>query len=318
MTETNTDFPPKKIEIIREDLGITLRQFSVADSKEIFGLIDRNRGHLSQFGDDTAGKYESLQDVIDSIEKPSNPNKLRFAVINKEGAYVGTINLTPENPKKAEIGYYLGQEFTGKGYMTKATKALTDHAFRALGYRELYAKVHAANSPSIKVLEKVGYRQSGREGEKLIFTKTFDGLKLEIKEVFDPLFSFLGHGTRIEKAEEISRDGLRAKQPDLGTTAIPIFDFSKTYDEQADGVVRQLLNWPHLMSKAVIIIAIPNPTQEEKGGFRYYNSIFKEVEKDTGYNSPYLIPPGYIRGYVDVDRQIFVPNPNFNPEKPRV
>ena len=172
MEKANKDLSPKPIEIVREDLGVTLRQFTVSDSGEIFKLIDGNREHLSQHGDDTAGKYKILQDVVDSIEKPSNPAKLRFAIRNKEGVYVGTINLTPESSTRAEIGYYLGREFTGKGYITKAAQALTDYAFMNLGYQELFGKVHKDNIASFRVLERAGYKLSRQEAEKLILART--------------------------------------------------------------------------------------------------------------------------------------------------
>ncbi|OGH46292.1 MAG: hypothetical protein A3H50_00185 [Candidatus Levybacteria bacterium RIFCSPLOWO2_02_FULL_37_10] len=62
---------------------------------------------------------------------------------------------------------------------------------------------------------------------------------------------------------------------------------------------------------------MPNPQEGEQGGSRYFNSVFQELpEPDTGYNDRYLIPPNYIRGYVDVETQKFIPNPKFQPEKP--
>jgi len=144
-------------------------------------------------------------------------------------------------------------------------------------------------------------------------------LRSELKEVFNPSFSTLGHGTRVEAAQEILQQGLRAKQPDLYSTTVPLFDGSKPYEEQVTQVVEQISHWPHLDAKAVVVVMIPNPQEGEQGGSRYFNSVFQELpEPDTGHNTRYLIPPSYIRGYVDVETQKFIPNPKFRPEKPTV
>ncbi|OGH13578.1 MAG: hypothetical protein A3H50_00180 [Candidatus Levybacteria bacterium RIFCSPLOWO2_02_FULL_37_10] len=65
-------------------------------------------------------------------------------------------------------------------------------------------------------------------------------LKSELREIFNPSFSTLGHGTRVEAAQEILQQGLRAKQPDLYSTTVPLFDGSKPYEEQITQVVEQL------------------------------------------------------------------------------
>lgn len=138
-------------------------------------------------------------------------------------------------------------------------------------------------------------------------------LRSELKEVFNPSFSTLGHGTRLEKAQEILHQGLRAKHPELASTTIPLFDSSKPYEDQVPQVVEQILHWPHLDEKAVVVVMIPNPQEGEQGGSKYFNSVFQELlEPDTGYNEHYFIPPSYIRGYVDVETKNLFLILNFN------
>jgi len=142
---------------------IILQQFTPSDAKDIFDLINRNRAHLSQHGDQTAQKYQTVSDVLKSIAHPTNPSKLRFAIRTADGILVGSINLTPDsdNPHRGEVGYYLGAEGTGQGYATEAVKTLCAYAFETLGYEELYAKVVHANGPSARVLLRAGWRTSG-------------------------------------------------------------------------------------------------------------------------------------------------------------
>jgi len=159
------------IEILSPDGKLSLIQFTPKDAQEIFELIDRNREHLSQNNEDTAKKYPTLESVEESILHPTNPNRLRFAIRDSQGVFLGSINLTPEkdNPQKGEIGYYLGKEATGKGYATQAVNLLTDYAFDKLNYQELYGIVAITNDPSKKVLQKAGYEETGTEFS--LFTK---------------------------------------------------------------------------------------------------------------------------------------------------
>ena len=176
MTEERLLQTAKPIEIPAPHFGITLRQFSLSDAPHIFILINKNRKHLSRFGDTTSKKYPTLASVENSITNPSNPDRLRFGIWNNKHKFVGSINLTPDedNAKKGEVGYYLGREFTGRGYMLNATLTLATYAFYHRGIDELYAKVDLQNDASAKVLEKAGFRETGKtmeDGrETIIFT----------------------------------------------------------------------------------------------------------------------------------------------------
>lgn len=172
MPEQKLAITSNPLEIRSLEFRISLKQFTPEDSKAIFELIDRNRDHLSQFGDETATKYPSEKSVLDSITNPKNPNKLRFGVWD-DGQFVGSINLIPDEngESKAEIGYYLGAEFTGKGYMSKAVKTLVDYAFSHLGYKSLFGNVHPDNTNSQRVLLKSGFRKTGtKEDGDIVYT----------------------------------------------------------------------------------------------------------------------------------------------------
>ncbi len=76
----------------------------------------------------------------------------------------GGIGLMPQsdiNAGTAEIGYWLGEPFWGRGLATDAVRTLTMYAFTQLGFRRLFATVFARNVPSCRVLEKAGYEREG-------------------------------------------------------------------------------------------------------------------------------------------------------------
>lgn len=157
------DIPAKPIEIVSSDREVTLKQLVPQDSEELFALIDRNRAHLSQFGDETASKYPTLESVHASIEDPKNAGRFRFAIRDRQGQLVGRINLTPDkdNSGRAEIGYFLGSEYQGQGFVGRAATALTDYAFGNLGFEEIYADVAQGNAASSRVLVRAGYQETG-------------------------------------------------------------------------------------------------------------------------------------------------------------
>ena len=84
---------------------------------------------------------------------------INFA-IEFDGQAVGGIGLIPGEDvfrRCAEIGYWLGEPFWGKGLMVEALKAVTLYAFEQLDFIRLHAGVFDWNPASARVLEKAGY-----------------------------------------------------------------------------------------------------------------------------------------------------------------
>jgi [ribosomal protein S5]-alanine N-acetyltransferase len=85
--------------------------------------------------------------------------------IDVAGEAVGGIGFTVQPDvarRSAEIGYWLGEEFWGRGIATEALIAVTDHAFSNYDVCRLYAHVFDWNRASARVLEKAGYEFEGR------------------------------------------------------------------------------------------------------------------------------------------------------------
>ena len=77
-----------------------------------------------------------------------------------DGAAVGGIGVMPQQDVdrvSAEIGYWLGEPFWGRGIVTEALMAFTPHAIAAYGLTRIFALPFANNVASCRVLEKAGY-----------------------------------------------------------------------------------------------------------------------------------------------------------------
>jgi len=86
-----------------------------------------------------------------------------FAIATKTEA-IGSIGLMPGQDVHrftAELGYWLGEPFWGRGIMTEAVKALSEYAFNGLGFRRIFAEPYATNLASARVLEKSGFLREG-------------------------------------------------------------------------------------------------------------------------------------------------------------
>jgi RimJ/RimL family protein N-acetyltransferase len=57
----------------------------------------------------------------------------------------------------AEVGYWLGEAFWGRGIATDALRAITRYAIEQHGFTRLFAVPFAGNTASCRVLEKAGY-----------------------------------------------------------------------------------------------------------------------------------------------------------------
>jgi [ribosomal protein S5]-alanine N-acetyltransferase len=87
-----------------------------------------------------------------------------FAIV-VDGAAVGGIGLERGEDvfrRSAEVGYWLGEPFWGRGIATEAVRAVTAYAFATFDLCRLQAHVFAWNPASMRVLEKAGYTFESR------------------------------------------------------------------------------------------------------------------------------------------------------------
>ena len=78
---------------------------------------------------------------------------------------VGAITLSNVRRGVAEtgtVGYWIGQQYAGRGLATAAVKALTGYAFGDLGLHRVEAACVPGNEASRRVLEKAGFALEGR------------------------------------------------------------------------------------------------------------------------------------------------------------
>ena len=84
--------------------------------------------------------------------------------IDVEGGAIGSISLMVGEDiarQTAEVGYWIGREFWGRGIMSDAVRAMTKYAFEELGLVRVFAVPFVTSTQSSRVLEKAGYVKEG-------------------------------------------------------------------------------------------------------------------------------------------------------------
>jgi RimJ/RimL family protein N-acetyltransferase len=98
------------------------------------------------------------------LEKVVNALPAINMAIESDGQLVGGIGLILNGDvyiKSAEVGYWVGEKFWGKGIATEAVRQMTEYAFYYFDLVRLYAEVFETNKASMRVLEKNGYYLEG-------------------------------------------------------------------------------------------------------------------------------------------------------------
>ena len=106
----------------------------------------------------------TLADAEAWVARATTPPETQFAIEVGDEAVggVGLFLQTDIERYSAEIGYWLGEAFWGRGIATAVVRRFTDHAFDAFDLCRIYANVFDSNLGSCRVLEKAGYALEGR------------------------------------------------------------------------------------------------------------------------------------------------------------
>jgi len=149
--------------------GFRIRSFAHDDAGALTRYAD-NRNVWLGLRDRFPHPY-TVADATTWIDAMLRQQPETHFAIASAGELIGGIGLELQEDVHrlaAEIGYWLGEPFWGRGIATRAVHALTGWAFGQFPLVRICARVFSSNPASARVLEKCGYELEGRFRQAVI------------------------------------------------------------------------------------------------------------------------------------------------------
>ena len=141
---------------------ITIRPLTQLD-KPVLANLANNRKIWNNLRDYIPFPYK-ISDAEAFINTTEQQNPRSTFAIEYNGKFAGVIGLVIQKDvyrRSAEIGYWIGEPYWGKGIATKALALVTEYGFKKLDLIRIYSGVFEFNKASMRVLEKNGYELEG-------------------------------------------------------------------------------------------------------------------------------------------------------------
>ena len=167
----------------------TIRKWEVSDARDLAVALS-NKKIQDNLRDGLPYPYTE-KDGADYISAmlSADENEIFAFAITVDGKVIGSIGVFRQeniHRRTAEVGYYIAEEYWGRGIMTEAVRQICEYVFDKSDIIRIYAEPFAYNTASCKVLEKAGFQYEGtlrsnavKNGE-VIDMKMYSLLKAEI------------------------------------------------------------------------------------------------------------------------------------------
>jgi ribosomal-protein-alanine N-acetyltransferase len=146
---------------------LKLRPYSEADIAELLPLIGTREVAATTLR--IAHPYTD-QDAKAFLALAQEPEKIWLAItLRSDGCQIGGIGLRCDSQHQhAELGYWLGAAYWGKGYATEAARGMLRYGFEDLHLHRVFASHFKQNLASGHILKKLGMRHEGCQREHLL------------------------------------------------------------------------------------------------------------------------------------------------------
>lgn len=142
-----------------------IRLLRAEDADSLYDVTIRNRAFLSPWMSwidrviDASDTYAYLRDA----ERQAYDHSAFKAGIWRSGVLLGCIDLHDVDWGNgcAAIGYWLDEEHTGHGIMTRAVRLMTEYAFEALDLHRIEIRAESENASSRKIAARCGFTLEG-------------------------------------------------------------------------------------------------------------------------------------------------------------
>ncbi len=161
------------------DDNLEMRLLETRHAAQVFALVDSNRDHLRQFlpwVDNNTQLEHSQQFILSCLEQFQSFDGINAGIWqhNQLAGLIGMHYIDWQH-RDTEFGYWLGQEFTHQGIITKAAKALLEYLFLELNLERVGIAHATENTASRKVIERLGFKpESLTRDAEWLYTRFHD------------------------------------------------------------------------------------------------------------------------------------------------
>jgi [ribosomal protein S5]-alanine N-acetyltransferase len=162
---------PARLGPLRVPAGVVeLRRPKLTDAGAWSRIRMQDRRHLENWEPTVPGSWEERNGTLSWPAQWSTLRSLARRgmslpfVITVDGQFAGQVtvgNVVRGSLCSAWIGYWVSSRNTSGGVATAAVALVVDHCFAVAGLHRLEATVRPENVASLRVLEKLGFRQEG-------------------------------------------------------------------------------------------------------------------------------------------------------------
>ncbi|MCI2959436.1 GNAT family N-acetyltransferase [Agromyces atrinae] len=151
---------------VLRDGPVVLRPIRVRDARALEQELIEGRSWLRPWeatNPHGPGRFDTRASIRNLLAHARSGHALPF-LIEYEGQLAGQLNvssITYGSLSSATIGYWVSQRFAGLGITPTAVALATDHCFEGLGLHRMEICIRPENGPSLRVVEKLGFRYEG-------------------------------------------------------------------------------------------------------------------------------------------------------------
>ncbi|MBW0252578.1 MULTISPECIES: GNAT family N-acetyltransferase [unclassified Cellulomonas] len=110
------------------------------------------------------GRRPTFGQFVRTLDRQARSGTSLPFAIEHAGELVGQLTvsgITYGSLYSASVGYWVAQHVAGRGITPTAVALATDHCFTALGLHRVEVNIRPENRPSLRVVEKLGFRDEG-------------------------------------------------------------------------------------------------------------------------------------------------------------
>lgn len=151
--------------LFRIDENLTLRLPEMSDAETVTAAVSKNLCRLQEWMPWAVDDYSDAN-ALDWIKRCRDgyaENGQFNALILLAGRFIGTIgfhDLDLKN-KHAAIGYWIDQEYEGRGVITRCCRALIDYLFDSMELNRVQINCAVENRRSRAIPERLGFTLEG-------------------------------------------------------------------------------------------------------------------------------------------------------------